>query len=545
MTTWPHAGRTKRVPSALLLVVLAMQGPQEWVPPQPPCELKAGHFRVTSAIVDLQNAATKANARDRLLKDANDVLTRAITQDKQDKNPAAWYYFGRYYVEVKDAAGADSAFQRAVALAPLCKEDIDRHRNSVWVDVINAGLTDWQDNKLDSAKLLLRQAAALRPDHPRAFLSLGQIYEGENKLDSAAIYLSQAAAAAGSDTAFAAQKKDALAASARLNIRRLQADPAVQQWQRTRFTRDSLQRLLTVDSTILSRIQASSASRRSRGARLAPADQQSFSRDSTARAKAVTDRRAVLAAGAAKVASDSAAAAPIFDPAIKAYRAYLEAYPEATDAVPGLATLYVQSGRLSEANAAFDAIYSPDRKSDPEVVIEAGKGAMRANAFTVGTRLLERAVAQRPFDRDALTDLANGYQALRDSAHLLPVAQRLQGIDPLNRTTLRLIAGGWDLRGRRDSAQKYRDLAEVGLQVEITISDFRGDSAGYILEGVATNGTTAPTPVQRLTFEFLDATGHVQVTQAVEVPQLPPQGSQPIQLRVPGTALVAWRYRPS
>lgn len=532
------------MPSALLLLVLAVQG-SEWIPPQPPCELKAGHFRVTSAIVDLQNAATKANARERLLKDANDVLTRAITQDKQDKNPAAWYYFGRYYVEVKDAAGADSAFERAAALAPQCTDDIDRYRNAVWVDVINAGLSHWQENKLDSAKLLLRQAAALRPNHPRAFLALGQIYESEGKVDSASAYLTQAATAAGSDTAFAAQKKDALAASARLNIRRLQSDPTVARWQRTRFTRDSLQRQLTVDSIVLSRIQGSSASRRARGARLTPADQQSFTRDSTARAKAVVDRRAALAAGASTVATDSAAAAPSFEPAIKAYRTYLEAYPEATDAVPGLATMYVQSGRLSEANAAFDAIYPPDRKTDPDVIVEAGKGAMRANAFVVGTRLLERAVAQRPYDRDGLTDLANGYLALRDSAHLLPVAQRLQGIDPLNRTTLRLLGAGWDLRGRRDSAQKYRDLAEGGLQVEITISDFRADSTGYVLEGVATNGATAAAPVQRLTFEFLDANGRVQVTQAMEIPQLPPQGSQPIHLRVPGTALVAWRYRPS
>ncbi|HKA60072.1 MAG TPA: hypothetical protein VKD28_15735, partial [Gemmatimonadales bacterium] len=114
------------MPSPFLLLALALQGPQQWVPPQPPCDLKAGHFRVTSAIVDLQNAATKANARQRLLSDAKDVLTRAITGDKQDKNPAAWYYFGRYYVETNDAAGADTAFQRAVALAPQCKADIDR-----------------------------------------------------------------------------------------------------------------------------------------------------------------------------------------------------------------------------------------------------------------------------------------------------------------------------------------------------------------------------------------------------------------------------------
>src|SRR5206468_7996950 len=94
-------------------------------------------------------------------------------------------------------------------------------------------------------------------------------------------------AAAGDDTAFAQQKKDALGSAVRLNIQRLQSDTIVQRWQRTRFTRDSTQRALAADSAVLARVEASSASRRARGARLAPADQQSFSRDSSARARAV------------------------------------------------------------------------------------------------------------------------------------------------------------------------------------------------------------------------------------------------------------------
>src|SRR6266850_4135972 len=345
-----------------------------WVPPQLPCDIKPGHFRINSAVIDLQSAATKANARDRLLKDANDVLTRAITQDKQDKNPAAWYYFGRYYVEVKDAAGADSAFRRALALAPQCQQDIDAYRERLWTDVLQAGLRTWQENKIDSAKLLLRQAASLRPSHPRAALALGQIYATENKGDSAAAALNQAAQAAGNDTAFAQQKKDALGTVVRLHTRRLQSDTVVQRWQRTRFTRDSTQRALAADSSILARIQASSASRRARGARLAPADQQSFSRDSSARARVVADWRAALAARASTVASDSAAAYPAYGPAIRAYRSYLQTYPDATDAVPGLANLYYQSGRLSEAKAAFDSIYPSSGKPDGELLIEAGRG---------------------------------------------------------------------------------------------------------------------------------------------------------------------------
>ena len=524
---------------------LGAQGAREWVPPQPPCDIKPGHFRVNSAIVDLRSAATQPLTRDHMLSETKDVLTRAITIDKQDKNPAVWYYFGRYYVEVGDAAGADTAFQKAVTLAPQCKEDVDRYRAGLWANVLNAGLRNWQENRPDSAKLLLRQAASLRPTHPRAYVALGQLYEQENKIDSAAAFLNQGAAAAGTDTAFAQLKKDALGESARIYARRLQADPAVQKWQHTRFSRDSMQRLVGADSAVLARVQTSSASRRARGARLAPADQQAFARDSATRAKSVTDRRAALASIAATVVSDSSAAGPVFDPVIQSYRAYLQSYPEGTDVVPGLANLYYQSGRLAEANAAFDAIYPPDRRFPPEVLIEAGQGALRANAFAVGAKLLQRGLQQSPYNRDALVDLGNAYQALRDSVNLLPVAQRLAAVDPLNRTTLRLVAAGWDLRGRRDSAQKYRDLAEGGLQVDVAISTFQQDSAGYSVTGVATNSGNTGSTVQRLTFEFLDAMGHVQVTQAIEIPPLPPQGSHAIELHVPGTALVAWRYRSS
>lgn len=535
--------------AVVLLAVLAGAAPlaaqQTWVSPQPPCDIKAGHFRINSAIVNLKSAAEHPATRDRMLSQTLDVLTRTITGDAQDKNPAAWYYLGRYYVEMGDAGGADSAFDRAETLAPQCRQDIAGYRQHLWTDVVNAGLRTWQENKPDSAARLLRQAAALRPDQPRAFFALGQMYASQDRLDSAAAYLTKGAELAGSDPAFAESKRDALGSVARLAARRAQGDAAAQRWQRTRFSRDSVQRVLAVDSIVLARIEASAASRRARGARLAPADQQAFARDSSARAQGVTQRRGALAAMAAQVATDSAAAQPAFVPAIQAFRTYLSSYPDASDAVTGLASLYYQSGRASEAEAAFDAIYPASGSTDPDVLMDAGRGALRANLFIAGTKLLGRALERRPHDRDGLLDLANGYQALRDSARLLPAAQRLAAVDPLNRTTLRLLAVGWDLRARRDSAQKYQGLAEGGLQVEIGVTTFLADSNGFTLSGVASNGGAAPSVVQRLTFEFLDAQGAVQVTHTVEIPPLPPQGTRDFAVHVPGTSLVAWRYRPS
>src|ERR1043166_9405219 len=100
-------------------------GAQEWVGPK--CDIKPGHYLVNSAVLYLSSATRTrfADQRDKDLRDALRGLTRAVTSGGQQKKPGAWYYLGRYYFEMKDVAGADSAFTKAVALAPGCTQDIN------------------------------------------------------------------------------------------------------------------------------------------------------------------------------------------------------------------------------------------------------------------------------------------------------------------------------------------------------------------------------------------------------------------------------------
>ena len=85
--------------SGLSAAPASLWGQGQWVPPQPPCDLPAGHFKVTGGVLYLKNAAEKPNQRDQQLAQARKVLTDVIAQDHQEKNPAAWYYLGRYYFE--------------------------------------------------------------------------------------------------------------------------------------------------------------------------------------------------------------------------------------------------------------------------------------------------------------------------------------------------------------------------------------------------------------------------------------------------------------
>ena len=525
---------------AFAVPTLAAQG--QWVGPKPPCDIKPGHFQVSTAALNLKIAAENQTQRDRMLKQTQDVLTRAIVQNKQDKNPAAWYYFGRYYTEMDDAAGADSSFAKAEALAPQCAADIHEYRARVWTTTLNNGLQAWQENKPDSAVKLLRLAQRLLPDNPDGYFRLGDVYAAQNQLDSAAAYLRLGIQHAGSDTAWAARRRDGLATLARLFQAKAEQDPAAQTWERTRGTRDSINRALAADSLVLGRVLASAASRRARGARLPPADQSAYSRDSTARAQAVDAARAARTALAPRVTADSAAVQAAYAPAIAAYRDLAAAYPQSVEAAGGLANIYVESGRNAEAAGFFDSLYSSGAVP-PAVLIDAGRHILGTGLLAAGTRVLSRGVDQSPVVRDALYDLALAYYRMGDSARTLPAAQRLVALDPLNRASVRLLAGGWELKGRRDSVAKYMARADTGLGVEVTVTSFAPDSNGAALSLTAANLRTTPSQPLHLQVEFLDAKGAVLSAQTAAIPALPPSQSQQAQLKATAKGIVGWRYR--
>jgi len=518
---------------------------QGWVPPQPPCEISAAHFKVNGGVLHLKTAAEKPDQRNGQLAEAHRVLVEAILQDKQEKNPGAWYYLGRYYFEIGDAAGADSALARALALAPPCRQDIDGYRRRLWANTLNAGLAAWQGGKEDSAAALFGLAARLAPGNPKAFVALAGLYAGKDNYDSALVYYRRTVEAAGNDTAFAKDKRDALSNVARLLVGRAQNDAAAQDYARLRASVDSIDRGLESDSTILARLTASSQSRKARGRRLAPSDQQTFARDSSGRAQAVAQARVARAALLQQMAADSGKLQVAFAPAVVALQDYLAAYPGAMDAATSLATLYAESGRAAAASAVFDSVAARAQNFDPEELFTAGQRLTSQRWYRAGARALALALTKNPYRRDALYSLGVGYYQLRDSTNLLAVAQRLVQLDPLNRSSIRLLAAAWDLRGRRDSTLKYLVQVDSLLAVEVTVSSFVPDSGGAAATLLATNLRPAPSKPFRLTVEFLDPQGRPVASETRDVPTIPPQENQQIDLKVSGKGIAGWRYRPS
>jgi tetratricopeptide (TPR) repeat protein len=166
--------------------------PSKYTPPT--CGLKPGHFKVQSGATYLKTGVETEvpENRVRALANGKKVLLEALEQNKQEKNPALWFYLGRLYLQQGDIAGADTALTRAEALSPGCKKDISGVRYLGWVPLVNAGMAFTKEEKTDSALALYRQSNTIYRDKPIAFLNAGVIFANAGQADSAILYFRKA-----------------------------------------------------------------------------------------------------------------------------------------------------------------------------------------------------------------------------------------------------------------------------------------------------------------------------------------------------------------
>jgi tetratricopeptide (TPR) repeat protein len=183
------AAAQQAVPNSRVVQAL----PTRYVPPE--CDLKPGHFKVSSGATYLKTGIETEvpDNRSRALASGSKVILEAIQKNGQEKNPAAWYYLGRIYLQQGDLAGADSSFSKAESLAPACQADISKVRYTGWVPLVNAGIDFAKKQQNDSALVLFREANSIYRDKPAAFLNAGVIFANAGQTDSAIVYWEKAA----------------------------------------------------------------------------------------------------------------------------------------------------------------------------------------------------------------------------------------------------------------------------------------------------------------------------------------------------------------
>jgi tetratricopeptide (TPR) repeat protein len=168
----------------------------------PECGLKSNHFKVSSGASYLKTGIENdvPENQQRSLENGRRVLVEAMQQNGQDKNPAAWYFLGRIYLQEGDLIGADTALARAEQLAPACEKEISAYRQNAWVALIQGGNTFEKQKNLDSALALYRQAGMILHKSAIPYYQAANVYNDKKETDSAAVYFGKAVAAAANAT---------------------------------------------------------------------------------------------------------------------------------------------------------------------------------------------------------------------------------------------------------------------------------------------------------------------------------------------------------
>jgi tetratricopeptide (TPR) repeat protein len=493
-------GLTVSAPAAL-----RAQG-MPFMPAAEACGIKPNNKLVNNGMEALKNAATTkfADQRTKALKDAGRDLTQAVGSDGQDKNPAAWYYLGRYYLMTGEFGSADSALTKALALAPACKDDIGLHRRQAWVPVFNAGVQAWQTGNTDSAIASFRRANEVFQGEPMGFVYIANLFVAANEMDSAARYFRLAVPAA-SDPKYAKDRRDAF-----FNVARVYHSS-----KRYNEAKGAYKEYL---GAYPSDIQAMAA--------LAGLYLRDDKRDS-----------ALALYGAIVAHADSASAEDLFGAA----STVLGVIPPS----PDTADMDAACGKAQKKKNPALTARQISARCQPVAVDSMRKyHALADPQYRLVAQTYEAGLAKNPYYRDALYNLAGISYLVGDSSKVLPLAQRLYAVDPMNRLSLAKIAGGWQLLGKKDSVLHYLVLAD-SLPVEVTVGSFTTTEQGAGLEGLISNFHSKPSPPLKLTFEFMDGKGNVVASVPQEVPAVDAGANQSFKLKSTLPGIVAWRYKRS
>jgi tetratricopeptide (TPR) repeat protein len=478
---------------------------------EPSCDLKPNHVQVNQGLLYLKSATT-GRFEDQKKKDLNDaqrVLTQAVTTGGQDKNPAAWYYLGRYYIMTNDAQGTDSAFARAQALKSDCKGDIDKWRRYVWVPTFNAGIAAWQANNLDSAIASFRRASAMLPGEPTGIKYIATLFYNTGKADSALVYFRKAANVAATDSKFAQDRKDAL-----YNLGRIQQSQ--QQLAEAEATYREYLGLYPNDAEIM--------------AALGGVYMQKAAKDSTYRDSAFAIYRQIISKG------DS-----------MGYYQLYRVGAEISSSVPEDPDTSVAGGNCRrESRAKRPPMTAVRIKAHCDSVTSGLAKAYLANsrqAFSLAAQALDASLKVNPYYRETLIYRANTALGLHDSVTALATSRRLLAVDPMNRTGIKIMAYAQQQNGKIDSALYYYKLGDSLLVGDVAVSQFDSTDTGREVKGVVTNTREKPNAPYKLVFEFVDLKGEVVATDTVGVAAAPPGQGQQFAMKPKGASIAAWRYR--
>jgi tetratricopeptide (TPR) repeat protein len=244
-----------------------------------------------------------------------------------------------------------------------------------------------------------------------------------------------------------------------------------------------------------------------------------------------------------------------YDQAAPVFEQYLKWVPSDAQAKRGLAASYRGLGRNEEAQTLEKDLVASGGAAGgaggagTEDVMSAGINLFKDKKYAEAAAAFEKVVAAEPYNRDALSSLANTYLALQNGPKLLATAQRLVQIEPMSESALKLLGEGYKESSKVDDAVKTAEQV-LALPANVKAANFAtaGNGASLTLTAVGRPAQTpggkpiAPAAVP-ITVEFINAGGQPVASQDAQIPAVADGASQEVKVDAQGAGIAAWRYK--
>jgi Putative Zn-dependent protease, contains TPR repeats len=259
-------------------------------------------------------------------------------------------------------------------------------------------------------------------------------------------------------------------------------------------------------------------------------------------------------------------------------------------AVPGTTGQYLYGGRqnyqtallLAGDTAAFvksygEMIANPSRYGYQDL-LNSAVNAARSNRNADAVKLFEGTLAQNPYNRDALFNLAVTYLALDQNDKVAPIATRLVAVDPGNPENYNLAAQAYLRLAKAAQAAKKTALSAAyndstltwysrgdKLPIEVTFTEFSPSDNQIVIGGnvldrrdkvgaevpaakpakgkaAAKSAASMAPKAVTLKFEALDKSGAAIGSETVTTEPLTPGKSAKFSTKVTASNAAAYRY---
>ncbi|HEY9383607.1 MAG TPA: tetratricopeptide repeat protein [Gemmatimonadales bacterium] len=484
---------------------LAQGQPPKYVPPL--CPLKAVNSKVEKGISSLRKAYEAKTPADRSaqLADSKQNILLAITQEAQGGNGAAWYFLGRVALMQGDPAGADSAFTKALALAPMCEIDITQYRQNNWAILGQAGVEMQRKGEIDSAMAQFRDANLLFRGLPHVYTNMGVVFANTDHDDSAAVYFARALEISEKDTSLV-EDRNSVALNLAIMYQRInknaEAIAVLHKYLGWKPDDTDAQKSLAIAFRSAGMADSADAIESAMIAKFAVMNLDSL------------DAQDVMSVGV--VAFNKGR----YSDAEKAFSSAAKRNPYGRDARYNLANTYLAIAAKAADSAEALRKLAKTTKTPSEVL-----KAQLADTVKL----------------DAQASAAN--------TSLVAEAAKLVELEPMNDDDLRLLAQGQRALKQNDAVYKTAErLVALPFNIEATLFQLGKEGAKFAGEAVGRNAQDAAgKPIKAvpmtLVFEFVDVTGAVKDSKEVAVPALTEGQKHAIQLDAKGAGISAWRYR--